>query len=398
MRYYFLEKVYKQLYPKKKYQVNLSVDLTSLFTQAKTISAISDEGLKILSQSTKESSSTVAQAWRGKEEPSVANDESSTVDEVPELSTDDDGTSSEVGNDPLSAHVILSNGFDLAEAFKDKSNLQSKDQTKEERRAGGPDSLSHVLLLNDDQHGRSFIKHMRLANVELFLASLKQKYMKADLKINKTIFLQLDIKLELQNLAVDADAHDSAIINSLLNCVNKLPDYELDMTIGEQELITNYVDPILSPIFHQPTNGRLFRWADVQTWHKLGGSSQNNGTANRCTAPDHPSMSKHILLDEKKQTQLYLKRETDDTKTLRPDAGMYMVKQRHTHFAIGFCEVKADDESNLGKIHENLAHLSEFCRSSLDLNHVKALIAVQVVGKTISFYLFALESNGLYCF
>ncbi|KAG0187984.1 hypothetical protein DFQ28_005518 [Apophysomyces sp. BC1034] len=226
MRYYFLEKVYKQLYPKKKYQVNLSVDLTSLFTQAKTISAISDEGLKILSQSTKESSSTVAQAWRGKEEPSVANDESSTVDEVPELSTDDDGTSSEVGNDPLSAHVILSNGFDLAEAFKDKSNLQSK------------------------------------------------------------------------NLAVDADAHDSAIINSLLNCVNKLPDYELDMTIGEQELITNYVDPILSPIFHQPTNGRLFRWADVQTWHKLGGSSQNNGTANRCTAPDHPSMSKHILLDE----------------------------------------------------------------------------------------------------
>ncbi|KAG2218221.1 hypothetical protein INT45_000763 [Circinella minor] len=38
--------------------------------------------------------------------------------------------------------------------------------------------------------------------------------------------------------------------------------------VKETELITNYLDPVLSPIFHDPDNNRLFRW-EVQKWCQI---------------------------------------------------------------------------------------------------------------------------------
>lgn len=43
--------------------------------------------------------------------------------------------------------------------------------------------------------------------------------------------------------------------------INKLPNEEIiDYNVEEQELISNYVDPILSPILHQPERDKLFLW------------------------------------------------------------------------------------------------------------------------------------------
>jgi len=48
------------------------------------------------------------------------------------------------------------------------------------------------------------------------------------------------------------------------NCtfrINKLPNEEIiDYNVEEQELISNYIDPILSPILHRPEQDKLFLW------------------------------------------------------------------------------------------------------------------------------------------
>ena len=76
----------------------------------------------------------------------------------------------------------------------------------------------------------------------------------------------------------NADTDDIAILYALKNrwviynvvvfffgmlmnvSVNKLPRSETAHIIGETELISNYLDPLLSPMFHQPDKCKLFRW------------------------------------------------------------------------------------------------------------------------------------------
>ncbi|KAI7847821.1 hypothetical protein BDC45DRAFT_541557 [Circinella umbellata] len=56
-----------------------------------------------------------------------------------------------------------------------------------------------------------------------------------------------------------ADGHNIPILKILINCIDKLSKTEKHCIIKETELITNYLDLVLSPIFHDPDNNRLFR-------------------------------------------------------------------------------------------------------------------------------------------
>ncbi|KAI9323134.1 hypothetical protein BX666DRAFT_1883632 [Dichotomocladium elegans] len=152
-------------------------------------------------------------------------------------------------------------------------------------------------------------------------------------------------------MSTEADEHDSAIIVALVNCLNKLPEYGQRTVIGEQDLITNYIDPIVSPIFHQPVCGRLFRW---------------------------------------------LNREVEYTEMLRPDGAMFLTEQRSTEYAIGFCEVKSNDnDGNIGT-HEDLYRLAIFCKDAMDNDQINAYMALQVVGDTAMFYLFVRQPDATY--
>jgi hypothetical protein len=45
-----------------------------------------------------------------------------------------------------------------------------------------------------------------------------------------------------------------------LYSLQKLPDYDDNTATGELQLIANHIDPILTPLFHQPEHGRALLW------------------------------------------------------------------------------------------------------------------------------------------
>jgi hypothetical protein len=56
------------------------------------------------------------------------------------------------------------------------------------------------------------------------------------------------------------DKHTTGILKVLILIVfvsvNKLPIFKSNAEMGEQQLITNHVDPVISPIFIIPDEGR----------------------------------------------------------------------------------------------------------------------------------------------
>ncbi|SAM03625.1 hypothetical protein [Absidia glauca] len=251
--------------------------------------------------------------------------------------------------------VTLMNGFDLPGAFAEFRAMVSKKSAlngiRMNHHVHETLSLSHILLLNPNQHGRELMDYIGVDNLDFYLNQLKTKYLD-DVKGLKDK-PRREAKMDLMKLAcnVEIDDLDASMIDVLLNCVQKLPDYEDSTATGEQQLIANHIGPILTPLFHQPENGRALYW---------------------------------------------LNRSVEDTETIRPDGAMYLKKQRHTKYACGFVEVKSkDNEEEIG-IHSDLFRLGQFCKDTLDCGSIKALVAVQVVNNTMTFYMFTLEAAGLY--
>ncbi|ORZ25352.1 hypothetical protein BCR42DRAFT_308125, partial [Absidia repens] len=67
---------------------------------------------------------------------------------------------------------------------------------------------------------------------------------------------------------------------------------------------------------------------------------------------------------------------------LRPGGCIYLTRQQNMRYAIGYWEVKAcDTEDNVDSIHIDLFRLANFCKNSIDKGYIKALMAIQVVGR-----------------
>ncbi|KAI8980297.1 hypothetical protein BDB01DRAFT_725179, partial [Pilobolus umbonatus] len=95
------------------------------------------------------------------------------------------------------------------------------------------------------------------------------------IKMEKNLFIELinifrsvneksdrkPLKVKLHNLYEAADPLDSKIIDILINLINKLPE---NILIYEEvkvfELKTDYLDIVLSPIFHDPQKKPMYRW------------------------------------------------------------------------------------------------------------------------------------------
>ncbi|ORY97634.1 hypothetical protein BCR43DRAFT_514014 [Syncephalastrum racemosum] len=186
--------------------------------------------------------------------------------------------------------LVLSNGFDMTrpmEAFRAD--------------AGSTALLSGILLLNKHQHGKALIDHVDRPNLDQYLADLKAEYMDNKVKVDSQVFVQdLDTigrksaKVQLMNATVEADEHDSAVIEVLINWYDDTQGSEENKKNGvrkvkavhdqvisyqgvmyhyehpnasNQDLITGYVDPIISPIFHPPVRRRFVPMAKSRTEH-----------------------------------------------------------------------------------------------------------------------------------
>ncbi|KAI9334334.1 hypothetical protein BD770DRAFT_19056 [Pilaira anomala] len=103
------------------------------------------------------------------------------------------------------------------------------------------------------------------------------------------------------------------------------------------ELTANYLDPVLSPIFHSPEN------------------------------------NKHLL---------WLNRKEDNTEHLRPDAMMKYFDIKLAGTALGYCEVKpADARNDTDSLCNDLIRLAIFSRNVMlrKVNHLAC--SLQAVGK-----------------
>ncbi|KAI8146701.1 hypothetical protein BJV82DRAFT_704316 [Fennellomyces sp. T-0311] len=80
------------------------------------------------------------------------------------------------------------------------------------------------------------------------------------LKVGDKTMTRTKAHMSLASMLENAGSLNARILHIISNCISKLPKTEKSYVIAETELITNYLDPILSPMFHDPDSNRLFRW------------------------------------------------------------------------------------------------------------------------------------------
>ncbi|KAI7866523.1 hypothetical protein BDF14DRAFT_1952020 [Spinellus fusiger] len=145
-----------------------------------------------------------------------------------------------------------------------------------------------------------------------------------------------ELKIMLFKIYEKAKKEDRKMIDVLVNLINKLPDQEtIDSNVEEQELITNYIGPILSPILHRSERNKLFLWLNKTTL-----KSYNK----------------------------------------RPDAGCAVILDRRVISYSGFVEVKAEyKKKDSTCLHEDLLRLSLFGTNAFKENDAECILIIQII-------------------
>ncbi|ORZ02251.1 hypothetical protein BCR43DRAFT_500330 [Syncephalastrum racemosum] len=156
-------------------------------------------------------------------------------------------------------------------------------------------------------------------------------------------------------MRLDFDIADMPIIEVVCNCISCLPSFPTDSAVGEFELITSYLDPVLRPLLHDPDEMRLLRW-----------------TNRVCT-------------------------ELSNDFSRRPDGTLTLREQFHGASALGFCEVKpADSGQNAELCFTDLLRLALFSKSGIDKGEIQGMMVVHAIGPAVTFYVMELAGPGLY--
>ncbi|CAO3652138.1 unnamed protein product [Cunninghamella blakesleeana] len=173
-------------------------------------------------------------------------------------------------------------------------------------------------------------------------------------KINRTT-----AATKLLSLESTSEPLEFLIITSIMMMVIYLPDETLNDDPKEMELINGYLHPCLSPLFHDPSNGILFRWCD---------------TVNLEASKTSISISKR-----------------------RPDNCITQLDGYDYDSNLGFGEVKSHHETNnKAAICKDLIRLGVFSKNSIDVGNMNAVLCFQAIGRHVTFYVTKLMADGLY--
>ncbi|KAI9477828.1 MAG: hypothetical protein EXX96DRAFT_608461 [Benjaminiella poitrasii] len=152
-------------------------------------------------------------------------------------------------------------------------------------------------------------------------------------KVNEKINRR-ELKVQLNKLYERASKEDGKIIKVFVNLLN----FERLEAIGELELTTNFLDPILSPLFHVPIISKHFIWLNIKV-ENMGG--------------------------------------------LRLDGVMISAES----IILGYCEVKPQDiEANLELVFADLVRLSTLSRNLMLRKENKKAISIQAIGYRVIVY------------
>lgn len=190
-------------------------------------------------------------------------------------------------------------------------------------------ACKNIILFKAYQFDQELLQRI---NSEEHAINIKVSIMKDNIKINDAVYLDLtaifrgvnektdrrDLKIRLNKLYESAFEDDGKLIEVFSNLSSKLPNFEILEAIGELELTTNFLDPIFSPLFHNPTVNKHFIW---------------------------------------------LNRQDENTGGLRPDGVIISVPKKAESITLGYCEIKPQDvEANAELAFADLVRLSTFSR------------------------------------
>jgi hypothetical protein len=157
---------------------------------------------------------------------------------------------------------------------------------------------------------------------------------------------------------LDLPADQSKFREGVLNLLRKLPRVPLQETTNENELTSMYIDPLLCGLFDDQDNGMYLRWTNEAT------------------------------LDARKN---------DDLLTTRPDLCISHLIGSNWITDYGFGEAKPAHQANSNYVVcQDLLRVGMFCKNGLDKGNTKGVLGIQVIGRTIKFYLLALPATGVY--
>ncbi|KAI8328841.1 hypothetical protein BC941DRAFT_363434 [Chlamydoabsidia padenii] len=175
-----------------------------------------------------------------------------------------------------------------------------------------------------------------------------------DLTIEETTRDQAVICL----LGLDLPIHQSKFRKGVLNLIGKLPRIPLQKTINEYELTTGYIDPFLSGLFDDLDSGSYLRWT-------------NEATSDA--------------------------RKNADFLTTRSDLCISRVLGSNWNMDCGCGVAKSTHHGNSNYlVCKYLLRIGMFCKNGLNERNKEGILGIQVIGRTITFYLFVLLATGLY--
>lgn len=163
---------------------------------------------------------------------------------------------------------------------------------------------------------------------------------------------------EINFKSLSLSSYEHKFVKALSALVTKLPLVSIEEDLNESELCTRFVDPFLSGLFDDLDNGMYLRWTNETTFEAR----------------------------------------------IRPD----LSNQRPDLCITKSCGVKWDTSCDFGEakpaVHgqnhylvcKDLLRAAVFCKNSLDNQHMDGILEIQIVGRTVKFYVLLLSATGLY--
>ncbi|KAI8388647.1 uncharacterized protein BYT42DRAFT_491575 [Radiomyces spectabilis] len=150
---------------------------------------------------------------------------------------------------------------------------------------------------------------------------------------------------------------EKKIAKTIANLVSKLPLVAIEENVNEMELCSRFIDPFLAGLFDDPDNDIYLRWLD----------------------------------------EITLEAKAKDSSSTRPD--MSVTKSCGVRWAttLAYGEAKpAIQGDDHYVVCRDLIKVARFCKDALDSQQFDGILAVQIIGRSVVFYLLTLPATSLY--
>ncbi|KAI9007859.1 hypothetical protein CLU79DRAFT_800452 [Phycomyces nitens] len=215
-------------------------------------------------------------------------------------------------------------------------------------------ALSHILLLKPSQNDAEAVDIYGSDNLKEIQNAFTNQFFKAsEIRLSsevQSMLLSLTIDLKdgvktrreatqkIHRMQVGADNFTYRILSLVANCIAKLRCHPFNETIGEMELITSILDPVLSPMLHDPDNDMIFKWTNTQVI------------------------------------------ETEVVNGSRPDSNFILYKESSGFCSLGFGEVKSEKHAtDTALLAIDLTRIAVFSKHAIDKSNVNCVLGFKLL-------------------